>query len=195
MLNGVKLDLLAAACYGVGPDPLGKEKIGCGDAESPWRYDPMYPGNDFGTDAHNAHTQPDGTYHYHGTPNALYDDEEPTAESPVIGFAADGFPIYGPWIDDDGALRKVVSGYTLKQGARASQAGEGAFPGGDHDGTYRDDHEFTDAGDLDACNGMTRDGVYGYYVTDSYPWVLSCYTGAPDSSFQKASPGGGPPPR
>ena len=40
-LNGAKLDLLAAACYGIGPDPLGQEKIGCFQTNTPWRYDPM----------------------------------------------------------------------------------------------------------------------------------------------------------
>ena len=184
-LNGVKLDLLAAACYGVGPDGLGMEKIGCGDISLPWRYDPMFAGNNFGTDMHNAHTQPDGTYHYHGSPNALYDSSGDTAESPVIGFAADGFPIFGPYIDDNGTIRKVVSGYALKSGARTNMTNEGAFPGGNYDGTYRDDYEFTGAGDLDKCNGMTHDGVYGYYVIDSYPWVLACFTGTPDASFSK----------
>lgn len=183
-LNGAKLDLLPAACYGVGNEPLGEEKIGCNDVSSPWRYDPMFGGNDFGTDAHNAHTQPDGAYHYHGDPLALYQDDG-TAESPVIGFAADGFPIFGPYIMDNGSIRKVVSGYTLKDGERVSQTGEGAFPGGSYDGTFRDDYEFTNAGDLDECNGMERDGVYGYYVTDSFPWVLTCFKGTPDSSFRK----------
>lgn len=184
-LNGVKLDVLAAACYGVGNEPLGQEKIGCMDAGTPWRYDPMYSGNSFGTDSHNAHTQPDGAYHYHGDPLAMYDDTGPTA-SGVIGFAADGFPIYGPYIDDNGTIRRVESGYTLKTGARVSQTGEGAFPGGDYDGTFIDDYEFTDAGDLDECNGMTRDGAYGYYVTDGYPWVIGCFMGTPDSSFMKS---------
>jgi hypothetical protein len=187
MLNGVKLDLLAAACYGVGDAPLGEEKIGCFQ-DSPWRYDPMYTGNDFGTDDHNAHIQPDGAYHYHGSPEAMFDTSGAT-ESGVIGFAADGFPIYGPYIDDGGAVRAVVSSYSLKAGDRVSQAGEGAFPGGSYDGTFRDDHEYTGAGDLDECNGMTRDGSYGYYVTDSYPWVLGCFTGATDPSFDK-TPGG-----
>ena len=41
-LNGAKLDLLAAACYGIGPQPLGQEKIGCFQTNTPWRYDPMY---------------------------------------------------------------------------------------------------------------------------------------------------------
>lgn len=103
----------------------------------------------------------------------------------MIGFAADGFPIFGPFIDDGGTVRRVVSGWTLRTGERQSQDGEGAFPGGTYDGTYVDDYEFTGAGDLDACNGMTRDGVYGYYVTDTYPWVLGCFAGTPDDSFRK----------
>lgn len=184
-LNGVKLDLLAAACYGVGDEPLGEEKIGCFEGGTPWRYDPMHSGNDFGTDSHNAHTQPDGTYHYHGDPNALYSTSDTSIASPVVGFAADGFPIYGPYIDDNGAVRMVVSGYSLKAGARASQTGEGAFPGGNYDGTFRDDYEFTGAGDLDECNGMTVDGAYGYYLADSYPWVLACFAGTADISFKK----------
>lgn len=183
-LNGVKLDLLAAACYGVGDEPLGEERIGCMADGTPWRYDPMSPNAMFGTDGHNAHTQPDGAYHYHGDPEAMYDDSGSTP-SGVIGFAADGFPIYGPWIDDGGTVRKAVSGYTLREGERESQAGEGAFPGGSYDGTYVDDYTFTDAGDLDACNGMTRDGVYGYYVTDGYPWIIGCLMGTPDDSFRK----------
>ena len=184
-LNGAKLDLLPAACYGVGDEPLGKEKIGCFEDNKPWRYDPMFPGNDFGTDSHNAHTQPDGAYHYHGDPVAMYDASGDTA-SGVIGFAADGFPIFGPYIDDGGSVRKVVSGYTLKSGARTNQNGEGAFPGGSFDGTYVDDYEWQSGqGDLDACNGMERDGQYGYYVTHTYPWVMRCFKGTPHSSFKK----------
>ena len=191
MRNGVKLDLLAAACYGVGPDPLGEERIGCFDDDVPWRYDPMSGAISFGTDEHNAHTQPDGAYHYHGSPEAMY-DLSGTIASPVIGFAADGFPIFGPFIDDEGTVRAVTSSYRLKQGQRTSQPGEGAFPGGDHDGTFRDDYEFVEGlGDLDSCNGMSRNGVYGYYVTASYPWVLACFTGEPDPSFDKDL--GGPP--
>lgn len=186
-LNGVKLDVLAAACYGVGSEPLGQEKIGCMTEGKPWRYDPMYSGNNFGTDSHNAHTQPDGAYHYHGDPKAMYDDSG-SVESGVIGFAADGFPIFGPYINDGGTVRRVVSGYSLKAGARTNQTGEGAFPGGNYDGTFVDDYEFTDAGDLDACNGMTRDGVYGYYVTATYPWVIGCFKGTPNNSFRKGPP-------
>ncbi len=183
-LNGVKLDQLAAACYGVGNEPLGQEKIGCMQEGQPWRYDPMSPNNSFGTDSNNAHTQPDGAYHYHGDPNSMYDDTGDTA-SGLIGFAADGHPIFGPYIDDNGNIRKATSGWELKSGDRVSQAGEGAFPGGQYDGTYIDDYEFTGNGDLDECNGREVNGVYRYHVTDSYPWVVGCYKGTPDASFNK----------
>ena len=177
LLNGVKVDLLAAGCYGI-----GNGKVGCNDDSQAWRYDPMYLQNGFRVDSHNAHAQPDGTYHYHGTPKALFDDSG-TVASPVIGFAADGFPIFGSFIDDNGTIRKVQSSYQLKSGARPTSASD---PGGTYNGEYRDDYEYVEGvGDLDECNGMTVNGVYGYYVTETYPYVLACYRGTPDSSFNK----------
>jgi len=32
---------------------------------------------------------------------------------------------------------------------------------------------------------MTVNGVYGYFITDGYPYILSCFKGTPDSSFNK----------
>lgn len=187
-LNGAKLDLLAAACYGVGNEPLGKEKIGCNDVQTPWRYDPMHPSNDFGEDANHAHTQPDGAYHYHGDPVAMYDTTGST-ESGVIGYAADGFPIRGPYITENGTIRAIESGYVLKDGNRTSQQGEGAFPNGTWDGTFRDDFEWQEGvGDLDECNGKNVNGTYTYFVTFSYPWVMGCFKGTPDDSFRKGPP-------
>tara|TARA_B100000427_G_scaffold59991_1_gene47217 strand:+ start:4615 stop:5583 length:969 start_codon:yes stop_codon:yes gene_type:complete len=185
LLNGVKLDLLAAGCFGIADG-----KTGCNDSDSnkAWRYDPMSTLNNFGTDSHNAHTQPDGAYHYHGNPKALFEESNPIVESPVIGFAADGFPIYGSYILDNGALRKVKSSYQLKSYARQAKGTEenGDFPGSIYNGQYRDDYEYIEnLGDLDECNGMTHNGSYGYYVTDSYPWVLNCFKGTPDPSFTK----------
>ena len=81
-----------------------------------------------------------------------------------------------------GEERAAQSGCTLKQGERPS--GD-ADPGGAYDGIYNSDYEFTDAGDLDECNGMTLDGSYGYYITDSYPWVMNCFSGTPSPSFMK----------
>ena len=177
LLNGVKVDLLSAGCYGI-----SNGKIGCNDNNQPWRYDPMHAVNGFAVDSHNAHAQPNGTYHYHGSPLALFEDND-NQDSPVIGFAADGFPILGSYFDDQGSIRKAASSYRLKSGNRPSGDGE---PGGSYDGTFRDDYEYVAGlGDLDECNGMPLNGGYAYYVTANYPYVLACFTGTPDSSFNK----------
>ncbi len=177
-LNGVKLDQMAAGCFGVGDG-----RIGCNDMAAPFRYDPLGIGSNFGADEHNAHAQPDGTYHYHGNPMALSDQGDASAPSPVIGFAADGFPIFGSYIFDDGAIRKATSSYQLKSGTRPGG------PGGTYDGTFIDDWDYVaGSGDLDICNGMVQDGVYGYVVTDTYPHVMGCFSGTPDASFRKRRP-------
>lgn len=177
-LNGVKLDLIAAGCHGVGDG-----RIGCNDMRAPFRYDPMAPTGKFGVDEHNAHTQPDGTYHYHGNPMALFAQQKPTQPSPVIGFAADGFPIFGSYIRVNGQLRKARSSYQLKSGTR-----EGG-PGGAYDGTFIDDWMYVSgSGDLDECNGMRQDDIYGYVVTETYPHVMACFKGTPDESFRKRRP-------
>jgi hypothetical protein len=185
MLNGVVLDLLSNGCYkpdDKAADANGNIANGCGPSAA-WRLDAMGPVG-FGTDSHNAHTQPGGVYHYHGNPMALYDPAETKNGSPVIGFAADGFPIYGPHYIDPKTKKMALakSGYTIKSGLRP--AGNSS-PGGNYDGTYIQDYEFTNAGTLDECNGMTIDGQYGYYVTESYPHVMGCYSGEPDPSFAK----------
>jgi hypothetical protein len=185
MLNGVVLDLYSNGCYAPNDpaaDASGNIANGCGPSVA-WRLNPMGPVG-FGTDSHNAHTQPGGLYHYHGNPMALYDPEETDQGSPVIGFAADGFPIFGPHYIDPatGDMKTALSGYTLKSGSRP--IGEGS-PGGTYDGTYNEDYEFTNAGTLDECNGMTINGQYGYYVTDAYPYVMGCFKGTPDISFLK----------
>ncbi|GAB3013623.1 hypothetical protein GCM10027098_04730 [Bowmanella dokdonensis] len=201
-LNGVSADLLAAACYDIGNETPGQEKIGCGQdqIDNPWRYDPMSSLNTFGTDSHNAHPQPDGTYHYHGDPRALFDlDCEANAnESPVIGFAADGFPVYGPCFNDGGTIRAARSSYVLKDSGGLRQpvsgystpgAGVGLIASDNYDGQFRGDYEYqVGKGDLDQCNGMTVEGQYGYYLTGGYPWILGCFSGTPDESFHKTGP-------
>ena len=158
----------------------------------------MSPLNAFGTDSHNAHTQPDGEYHYHGDPKALHDPARSDSPSPVVGFAADGFPIFGPFFrdQDTGEVRRATSSYSLKSGVRAAQSHGGAtydpsgpggaFEGEAYNGRFVDDYEYiAGSGDLDECNGMVVDGRYGYRITDAYPWVLGCFKGAADESFRK----------
>jgi hypothetical protein len=200
-LNGTTADILSAACYGVGDQTLGTEKVGCTQAyiDHPWRYDPMSPLNTFGTDSHNAHVQPNGKYHYHGNPVAMFeqDCDIQGTPSPVIGFAADGFPVYGSCFTDpvSNSVKKAQSSFGLKNngGERAEvsgyatpEAGQGVVTSNNYDGLFTSDYEYIEgSGDLDECNGMTIDGQYGYYVTDSYPWILACYKGEINDSFIK----------
>ena len=197
-LNGVRADILSAGCYRPFSEDAGEDGnvgIGCA-SDDDWLLDPLGTESKFGADLHNGHTQPGGLYHYHGGPEAMFDDNPGPTGSPVIGFAADGFPVYGSYFLDPetGEVRQAISGYELKEGSRGERTDTN--PGGEYTGEYNDDWEFTGNGDLDECNGMTVDGQYGYYVTDTFPWVIKCLQGTPDDSFGEADGGGqaGPPP-
>lgn len=203
-LNGVQWEANPAACFGVGNSPLGRERIGCGPrlGDHPWRYNVGSSLNDgFRFDDYHAHVQASGKYHYHSTPRVLYtatpDFEAALAcedgPSPVIGFAADGFPVYGPCFEDEtGTVRPALSGYVLRDGTRQPVEGYPQTPyavgdvkSDDYDGQFVGDFRHDpDVGDLDACNGMTVDGQYAYYVTAGFPYTLRCLTGTPDASFE-----------
>lgn len=176
LLNGVKIDILSAGCFGVGDG-----RTGCNDPDAPWRYDPMHAANGFQVDKSNAHAQPNGGYHYHGPPPVSTGDDNTV--SGVIGYAADGFPIYGPYFDDGGTIRRAQPSFRLKSGTRPTGPND---PGGPYDGQFRADYEYVEGlGDLDECNGMSIDGQYRYHVTEGFPYIISCFSGTPDQSFFK----------
>jgi hypothetical protein len=58
-----------------------------------------------------GHPSPDNTYHYHKYPICLNSpwSDEGNAHSPLIGWAFDGFPIYGPY-ESAGVMAKDVTG-------------------------------------------------------------------------------------
>jgi len=185
LLNGVKVSLLPAGCYGVSDGVKD-----CTDNNQPYRAVPASGLNPkFKVDSHNAHTNSSGTYHYHASPEALFDTSG-SVVSPVIGFAADGFPIYGSYYDDNGTVRKVESSYQIKSGIREDYTYDGVdyniSEEGAYEGQYRDDYEYNATkSPLDECNGMTVNGEYGYYVTDDYPYIINCYSGTKNSSFKQ----------
>lgn len=180
----------------MGNEPSGNEHIGCGgdELDNPWRYNiGAVTLNNFGFDIHRAHVQPTGLYHYHSTPMALYNaDCDGQAESPVVGYAADGLPIYGSCFKETSSnIRHATSSYQIKSGIRQNIDGYttpyklGNVKSDEYDGQFIGDHEFvTSSGDLDECNGMTVNGQYGYYITEAYPYVLACYSGTPERSFR-----------
>ncbi len=165
-----------------------------------WNYEALSGHINLGIDAHNAHVQPTGAYHYHGLPVGLILKLGGTTNKmTMVGYAADGFPIYTNYghtdaKDTNSPIKKLKSSYRVKQGAR--QGG----PGGKHDGMFTADYEYVrGAGDLDECNGRFGptpeypQGVYHYYITEEFPQLSRFWKGTPGEGFRKG-PGvrGGP---
>ena len=152
-----------------------------------------------GMDSSNAHVQPTGAYHYHGIPNALHDRLAKNATKPVlVGWAADGFPIYGPVgysdaMDASSEVKELQSSWQLRSGDRPS---EPQGPGGKYDGTYEQDFEFVEgSGDLDQANGrfgVTAEypkGTYYYVMTETFPFIPRFLRGTPDESCERRQHG------
>lgn len=184
-LNGVVFDPATAEYY---QNQRGSE----------WNYEALGGAVDLGLDEHHGHVQPTGAYHYHGLPTALFDELSGGEEKmTLIGWAADGFPIYGLYgyedaEDADSGVRVLRSSYRLKSGKRQGSDA----PPGEYDGTYTSDYEYVEgSGDLDECNGRDGvtpefpDGTYHYVLTKDYPFIPRLFRGSPDPSFRKSGPG------
>ncbi|SHJ03258.1 YHYH protein [Shimia gijangensis] len=179
--------LFGVAVNGVPFDP-GAAEFWQGNPRSGWQYEALGGAVLLGVDSNYAHVQPTGTYHYHGLPIGLMQNlswSKNTA-SPLIGYAADGFPIYAITAQKNGEIAKMTSSYRLKSGNRPG----GRQPGGRHDGAFVQDWTYVKgAGSLDECNGAvvkTADypqGTYAYFLTDSFPVIPRCLKGKPNSSF------------
>lgn len=142
---------------------------------------------DFGVDANNAHVQPNGAYHYHGVPTALLTDGGQAIGMSLVGWAIDGYPIYGRYghaqpMDATSPLRPMRSSYRLKARPDAGRPSAAIAPMG----TFTQDYEYVaGSGDLDECNGRTDvtpefpQGIYHYYATDAFPFVQRCVKGDP----------------
>ena len=128
-----------------------------------------------------------GIYHYHQSPDLLLNqlDAGNTGQhhSPIIGYALDGYPIYGPYgfanssgtgaierIESSFRVRNITTRTTLANGTSvlAGPAVSAAFPLG----YYLEDFEFVDgSGNLDVHNGRFTvtpeypDGTYAYFAT------------------------------
>ena len=120
----------------------------------------------------------------------------PNRHSPLLGFALDGFPVYGPfgW-DEHGQTRRFRSGYQLRAMAQRTRLPDGTVLTPSQEGppvtpeyppgTFVEDYDFVaGAGDLDQHNGrLTRtpefpDGTYAYFLSTNpqaamaYPYLL-----------------------
>ena len=127
----------------------------------------------------------DGAYHHHQNPLSLRTQlgDDGSGHSPILGWAFDGYPIYGPYgysaTNGTGGVARLASSYQLKPGIRPSG------PGGSYDGSYIEDYEYVaGSGALDEHNGRFAvtpeypDGTYSYVVTidadgaAAYPYTI-----------------------
>jgi hypothetical protein len=135
-----------------------------------------------------SHPDPQGRYHNHSNPYGLYDSTNKTSHSPIIGWAFDGFPIYGPYgyatatSSSSGIKRMKVSYQLTTATSRTSGPTYTAYA----KGYYIEDYEYVSGlGDLDEYNGRYcvtpeyPNGTYAYFLgteadgTPSYPNILA----------------------
>ncbi len=162
-----------------------------------WNQDAI-PNEGASFDACLGHPAPNGEYHHHLNPTCLYNDVDNSAHSPIIGYAFDGFPIYGTFGYDNpngtGVIRNMKSSYRLRNITVRNTYYDGSSVTAGPNvsatyplGTYIEDYEYVAGlGDLDEHNGrfcITPDypgGIYAYFVTlDSIGTAVFPYTIGP----------------
>ena len=183
------------AVNGVMFDPGAAETF---ETAQDWHYEALSGAVPLGIDANHAHVQPTGKYHYHGKPTGLMQKlgVNPRQHSQLIGWAADGFPIYALYgykngQNAQGGIQKMTSSSRLKAGKRPG----GSLPSGNYDGTFVKDFEYiAGSGTLDECNGRMTvtpefpKGTYAYFLTDTFPVVPRCFKGTPSQDFTRHIP-------
>jgi len=142
-------------------------------------------------------------------------DPPPSEPSPIIGYAFDGFAIYGPYDCTDAsctAVHEMLSGWdsTGYQGGTAGCTSSAACSSGYCtevmiSGTLTtacvpktcvwSNNKFTaKAGSqyLDQCNGhIGPKGDYHYHTTTAFPYILGCYRGTATNNGGNGTPPGG----
>ncbi len=186
-----------------------------------------------------ARAHPQGTaYHVHQSPAAFntIDDPEtdicdmypseglfvpdPSEHSPLLGYAFDGYPLYGPFAyentDGTGQVIRMRSSYQGRDMVERNTLPDGTAvnAGPDVDaiypiGTFKEDYEYVEgSGTLDEFNGRFcitpeyPEGIYAYFVTEDenghshYPFLVGPhYYGIVDDcnfTIGEGGPGGGP---
>jgi len=146
-----------------------------------------------------GHPAPNGEYHHHLHPKCLYNENDNTVHSPIIGYAFDGFPIYGAYAfantNGTGGITRMKTSYRLRNISARTSLPDGTVLNTNQYGPainafyplgyYIEDFEYVSQfGDLDEHNGrfcITPEypsGTYAYFVTiDSllqgeYPYTV-----------------------
>lgn len=197
-------------CGGPGNSPCPGGPMAAQD----WNRDAV-PAEKAGFDCSKAHPAM-GNYHHHQNPSAfkldievvsdicnLYDAEglyaiDENQHSPLIGYAYDGFPIYGAYgysnADGTGGITRIKSSYQLRDITERTQHADGTDvddgPAISTDyflGYFREDYGYIEQNSdeyLDVHNGRVcvtpeyPEGTYAYFATvdenwnSTYPYVV-----------------------
>jgi hypothetical protein len=197
---------LCGGLPGMSPCPGGP------GAAMSWNRDAI-PAEKVGFDCSKGHPAM-GNYHHHQNPSAfkldltvisnvcdLYDADglyviDSTVHAPLIGYAYDGFPIYGAYgyanTDGTGGITRMKSGYQLRNITTRTVWADGTdVPDGPAVSTtyplgyFREDYEFVShsgqADFLDVHNGR-------FCVTPEYPNGIYCYFTTVNEQWNSAYP-------
>lgn len=188
-----------ALCGGPGNPPCP----GGPTATQAWNRDAI-PAEKGGFDCNKAHPAM-GNYHHHQNPSAFNLDLQvisticntypadglyvinTNTHSPLIGFAYDGFPIYGAYAyantDGSGGISRMKSSYQLKN--QTTRTNGPAVNATYYNGYFREDYEYVshpnDPSYLDEHNGR-------FCITPEYPNGIYCYFATIDANHNSAYP-------
>ena len=121
-------------------------------------------------------------YAYYAIPSSIRPNDNGTTHSPILGFAYDGNPIYGPYgfsdaLDKSSSVTRMTSSYT-KNATRSTGPEVATYP----IGTFINDYTYIDQyGLLDRNNGR-------FCVTPDYPHGTYAYFATLDSNGDPAFP-------
>lgn len=149
-----------------------------------------------------AHTGPQ-SYHFHYMEESCFQGEKSLIAEPwtlevddqkasgVVGYALDGFPIYGMYENKGGNEKnpviKLQSSYDL-------------IPGKSQETYVFLAYKYADKGDkelyLDECNGHSHmvngKEQYHYHATEGFPYILGCFKGTPHGIMSDTKSSGAP---
>ena len=174
----------------------GMPIYGPNEAEMPDPYgDPVFNGI---MDDCLGHTGANGTYHYHALLVAcLTKVAGDTKPSPILAYAFDGYPVYGPYECADSTC-----GTTVELKSSWERTGDPSTYAWDNNKCTKATCDSPTGEYLDRCNGHTGpNGDYHYHATlakdepayTGFPYILGCYHGtATNNAGGGMMTGGGP---
>jgi hypothetical protein len=138
-----------------------------------------------------GHPNGSGEYHTHVSPSCLYDITDSLNISPLVGYAFDGYPIYGGYghsnpLDTNSSIKRLKSSYRLRNITERTTLADGTILSPEYYGppidtntvsldplnntpvaaplgAYMEDYEYVEGlGDLDEHNGR-------FCITKEYP--------------------------